>query len=63
MTKKEIKAFIRRKDVKLSIAISIMSIAFFFYLERNWTLLYILEVVLIVSFLVYVEVKDFYKKK
>lgn len=36
MTKREIKAFFKRKDVKFSIGMIILGIEYFAYLEQEW---------------------------
>lgn len=62
MTKGEIREFLKRKDLKLSTAMLIVWLVALAYMNENWTMLYIMIVVLLAGFLFYMDYRDVYKK-
>ena len=63
MTKREIKFFLKRKDVKIAIGMLIVGIGFLAYIDKNWNLLCGLIMLLLLVWVIYIENKDLCKKR
>ncbi len=66
MTKREMKAFFKRTDVKIAIGMLIAGIEYFAYLEQNWKFMICFSLVILIVLFSYLciraEMKDNRKK-
>lgn len=57
MTKREMKAFFKRTDVKIGIGMLIVGIEYFAYLEKNWTFLFYFFVAIMIVLFSYLYIR------
>lgn len=63
MTRREIKAFFKRKDVKIAVGMFIVGFGFLAYIDKKWNVLCGLIMLLLLAWNIYIENKDLCKKR
>lgn len=58
MTKRELKRFLKRRDVKLSGVMFIIGIEVLAYIDKNWKFIFLFSLGIIIAFLAYLCIKE-----